>query len=530
MIRETINGKLEILDATQAFYLASQFVDRQKFHNFAALFLSNHSDIKMINWIPYVPHKKRAIYEKIAQNDGFRGFNFQEKSKAGNMIPANKRENYFPAFYIEPLANNEKVLGFDFASNDQFFALLNQAKKTGKKFATAHIALTQNTRPQSEILIFNPIYQKSDITLEQEALALNGFLLLVLRIEDMIHNIISQQIKTLPIFIQDVSNTDQKEILYGEPMATDAISYSEIIPVVGRQWRITVSKDSKDTPINWVSWFVLAIGLLFSTMIGVGLQYLIHRRQFLENLVDQRTEELSRLVDKLNDSNEELSQFAFVCSHDLQEPLRMIRSFSEKLQIHIADQLEEDERGKRYFGFIIEGATRAQQLIEDILTYSSIDGDTQNLQTVEIDELIRIIDDNRRINIGENKGTITYDKLPTVQGNKTQLSQLFQNLINNGLKYQHTDRQPNVQISVDDAEEYWQFSVIDNGIGIEERHLKKIFDVFQRLHCKNQFAGTGIGLSICKKVVKRHGGTIWATSQKGIGSKFYFTLPKGEKS
>ncbi|MGS2717112.1 sensor histidine kinase [Eionea flava] len=233
-----------------------------------------------------------------------------------------------------------------------------------------------------------------------------------------------------------------------------------------------------------------------------------------------------KLITQLVNSNEELERFAFVCSHDLQEPLRMIRSFSEKLTTHIGQHLKDDEKGTKYFRFITDGATRAQTLIADILTYSSIDSDAQSLEEVSTEGLIRVIKENMQILLEERQGEITFDPLPAIRGNKTQLFQLFQNLINNGIKYQTPDTIPTVHISVEDKQQYWQFSVKDNGIGIEERHLGKIFDVFQRLHRKNQFAGTGVGLSICKKVVERHGGKLWVTSQKGSGSTFYFTLLK----
>lgn len=238
--------------------------------------------------------------------------------------------------------------------------------------------------------------------------------------------------------------------------------------------------------------------------------------------------EKEAFINKLTDSNEELQRYAYICSHDLQEPLRMIRSFSEKLQKHLLPNLEADtdDKGIQYLSFITDGASRAQDLVKDILVYSSIDNDVEALIDVNLEELIEVVNSYMNKQLIQTGGKITHDKLPMVKGNQTQLLQLFQNLINNGLKYYSPDRAPHIHIAVKEKGEYWQLSASDNGIGMEQQHLHKIFNVFQRLHRKEQYPGTGVGLSICKKVVQRHSGSIWVTSEKGVGSTFHFTLLK----
>lgn len=242
--------------------------------------------------------------------------------------------------------------------------------------------------------------------------------------------------------------------------------------------------------------------------------------------------ERERLMARLIDSNEELARFAYVCSHDLQEPLRMIRSFSERLQDHIGEDLKDDPKGQKYFSFITDGAARAQELISDILAYSSLDTDSKPLEDIPLNLTVKKIQ-NALLSAKDDPENMsneimTFDNLPIVKGNKTQLHQLFQNLINNGLKYQSEGASPEVHIGVEDKGTEWKFSIRDNGIGIDERHTHKIFDVFQRLHRRTEYAGTGIGLAICKKIVSRHGGEIWVESIKGQGSTFYFTLLKSD--
>lgn len=236
--------------------------------------------------------------------------------------------------------------------------------------------------------------------------------------------------------------------------------------------------------------------------------------------------EREKLIDELTDSNEELERFAYVASHDLQEPLRMITSFSEKLDYHLHDHLENDQRGKKYFKFITESAVRAQNLISDILSYSSIDRETKNHEYIDLNQIINNIHRNISTYTEEKDYILNNKGLPSVVGNKAQIYQLLQNLIENGLKYQADKNTPEVTLSYKDLGVYWQITVADNGIGIDPVYFEKIFYLFHRLHTKNEYSGTGIGLCICKRIVERHGGKIWVESTEGKGSAFYFTLLK----
>lgn len=242
---------------------------------------------------------------------------------------------------------------------------------------------------------------------------------------------------------------------------------------------------------------------------------------------DQTKEE--RLIERLSLSNEELERFAFVCSHDLQEPVRMVRSFSEMLQEHLGEQLAEDEQGKLYLQFITEGAARAQALIKDVLALCKLQSDTKPFRDVDTGQLVEQIVSEAQESLASGKGQVWYQNLPSVQAVDSQLYQLFQNLINNGLKYQPAGRVPTIRIEAVDQGTHWQFSVADNGIGIPQRHQERIFEVFRRLHSSSQYPGTGIGLAICRKVVERHGGKIWVESQPDQGSTFRFTLAKSPK-
>jgi PAS domain S-box-containing protein len=229
-----------------------------------------------------------------------------------------------------------------------------------------------------------------------------------------------------------------------------------------------------------------------------------------------------QMEEDLRRSNAELEQFAYVASHDLQEPLRAVAGMVQLLQRKYQGQL--DERADQYITHAVEAAGRMQALITDLLSYSRVDRYGKPFEKVKTAECLRVALKNLEISIRESEAAITWDDLPTVMADGPQLAQLFQNLIGNAIKFRG-EAQPQIHISARQKGDAWEFSVRDNGIGIEPQYFERIFLVFQRLHTRREYAGTGIGLALCKKIVERHGGQIWVESQLGQGATFYFTLP-----
>ena len=236
--------------------------------------------------------------------------------------------------------------------------------------------------------------------------------------------------------------------------------------------------------------------------------------------------ELLDKVEELNRSNVELGQFAYIASHDLQEPLRMVASYTQLLSRRYKGKL--DSNADEFIAFAVDGASRMQRLIQDLLMYSRVGTTGQELIDISSEDALQQALLNLRGAIEESGALVTHDILPGVMADEMQLIQLFQNLIGNAIKYQKAGI-PKVHISAAvNGGKKWIFSVKDNGLGIDPQYFERIFGMFQRLHKREEFAGTGIGLAICKKIVERHGGTISVQSQPGQGSTFLFALAESE--
>ena len=233
-------------------------------------------------------------------------------------------------------------------------------------------------------------------------------------------------------------------------------------------------------------------------------------------------EELKRLSDELARSNADLQQFAYVASHDLQEPLRVISGFVKLLAKSYKGKL--DDKAEEFIAHTIDGAQRMEMLIRDLLEYSKVQLKGMVLKPTDCNLLVEESLKNLHTAIAESGAMVTYGSLPTVMADASQLSRVFQNLIGNALKFRGEDV-PKVHISAEKKENEWFFSVRDNGMGINPNQAERIFLIFQRLHTEEEYSGTGLGLSICKRIVERHGGRIWVESEPGKGSTFFFTLP-----
>lgn len=287
-----------------------------------------------------------------------------------------------------------------------------------------------------------------------------------------------------------------------------------VVPILSKEelWGLLVTHQCEQ-PRQWTDFEAEMLKQLGDQM-GIALT----QAQLLEQEIRQR-QDLAR-------SNTELQQFAYIASHDLQEPLRMVTSYLQLLERRYKHQLDAD--ADDFIAFAVDGAARMKALINDLLTFSRVGTHGKPFELTNCTVIVERAIANLKIAIEESQSTLTYDALPEVMGDVIQLTQLFQNLISNAIKFRGNEP-PVIHIGVEAQAQDWLFSVQDNGIGIEPSYAEQIFVIFQRLHSRKEYSGTGIGLSVCKKIVERHGGHIWVQSELGKGSTFYFTLPqKGE--
>lgn len=291
----------------------------------------------------------------------------------------------------------------------------------------------------------------------------------------------------------------------------------------GFDWLVLfrLDRDQIYAPVDRLIWMVGGIGLLvILPLTGYGIWASFELGRERNDLIKAR-QDLEQSVAELGRSNADLQQFAYVASHDLQDPLRMVSSYTQLIARRYKGKLDAD--ADEFIAFAVDGANRMQRLIQDLLAYSRVKTGGRQFEPTAMETVLKAALDNLTNAVKESHAIITHDPLPAVMGDEKQLAQLFQNLLSNALKFGGA-QPPHIHISAKQADGDWVFSVRDDGIGIDPQYAERIFVIFQRLHTREEYPGTGIGLAICKKIVERHGGRIWVESERGKGATFYFTM------
>jgi CHASE1-domain containing sensor protein len=363
LVQYSVDQTVDLLYAVRDLYGVTDNVDREAFRGFTQSMLARHPQIQALEWVPRVPDASRARFEEAARKDGHAGFQFTERSEQGEIVPAEQRSEYYPAYFVEPVKGNELALGFDLGSNIRRQAALALARDSGKAIATARITLVQESGEQQGFLVFVPIYRTgaAQNTVADRRANLLGFSLGVFRIGTLIETALDHFLTPIGIdlYVLDASSNAEDRFLYShssplrdapaKPLPREefltGLYATKLIQVSGRTWGI-LFKPATDqfTSGRWLGLGALGAGLLLTALLATYISSVLGRTRQIERMVSERTEELTNLNEALTRSNRDLEEFAFVASHDLQEPLRKVQAFGDRLKRLCGDDLGADRR------------------------------------------------------------------------------------------------------------------------------------------------------------------------------------------
>ena len=542
-LKERLGDYLEILSANGGFISASPSATYNEFSVYMQNVLNIYPGIQALSWNKRVPHHQRAEFEASMQGQGLGEYFIKHRVGPDQSARASKQDLYFPVTYLYPFESNKSALGYDTYGPDKVsgnvrITTLDAARDIAEAQTTGRISIVQ-AEGQYGLLIYHPVYRGglTPTTVELRRANLIGYTAGVFIVPNMVSTT-AELAKNLEVslILRDKSSPKDKQLMYDsrtpdfkesvEPIKTptSALKIVNSFNLAGHNWEIEIIEAGKRLTgqYSWGLWAVLIGGLSFTGLLGISLLTITAQTAIVERTVESRTIELNAAVKNLARSNEELEQFAYVASHDLQEPLRILKSYAELLGDNYKNEL--DEEGKKWLHFLVDGAARMKQLVQDLLAYSRVGKHEVNFSPFNINKLVEQVLNNLSASISENQAEITIDDFPICLGDPTQIHLLFQNLIANAIKFHKPDQHPKIHIGVKSNGIESTFSIRDNGIGMDTEHLERIFIIFQRLHSKYKYDGTGLGLAICNKIMDRHCGRIWVESKLNQGSTFFFTL------
>lgn len=551
-LQRTFDAYFDTLIGLESYFQSSKFVDRQEFTQFTDNYINRLPGLRGIAW---APRSTAADIQELvinAEKDGITDYQLRSyKDKQAIQAPG---EEHFPLFYASPAAVGKQVLGFDLLTNPNRAFALRASILSGKPTATVPITLIDDNGEIPGLLVINAILP-AGAALGTPPM---GAGMLAMQIGKVVDSSLREiNFFGLELQIIDTSTgrkllayNDQHQISYdNEPSATQQLGllkWKYDFPLAGQNWQLQLHEQPgfAASQRSWDNYLIPILGFLLSAIVAVFQLVSSGYTARVERMVKARTTQLSETNDELRDvaeqrkqahdkleqqarelkrSNEELQQFAYIASHDLQEPLRSINGFAMLLKNRYGDKL--DQAGNEYINFVSEGSERMRQIIVDLLTYSRAGSKQLQPTTVNIDDVLESVKSNLSASIEESNAVITIETMPTLTADAQQMTLLFQNLIGNAIKYRSLTDQPKITIAAKRQTTSWEFSVADNGIGIKPEHQAQIFEIFKRLHSTVYYKGTGIGLAVCKRVVERHGGELCVESEENEGCTFLFTLP-----
>lgn len=540
-LTKDIDRYVDVLRSVRRLFDASQEVERNSFRIFSEGPIQRNPGIQALEWVPRIPHAERSAYEKAARREGLSAFQLTDRDKTGGLIPAPRREEYFPVYFVEPLQGNESALGHDPLLPARIQAL-SKARDTGSEVASQQIHLIQDSKNQAGIMLFLPVYDGGvPETVEERRKQLIGYVEGVFRVGDMVAaSLEGLSVDGVGFTLSDRTDPANPEQLYTRgtsPTDAQPFRYQTAIDFGGRQWTLelypTASPAGKAPPLDW---YVLAGGLFITATIGAYLLSETTRNSRIARTVEERTAELQHTIQEAALRQAELDQareldrlktnFVGAVSHDLRTPLTSIMGYAEFLEDEIAGTLSNQQI--EFVQQIHKGARRLEYLLNDLLDFARLDAGTfkLTLEHTDLQGKLLEVSESLRPQIEEARLTLSVVSPTTpliAQMDAQRIERVLINLLTNAIKFTLPGGTIRLKARLEGDRVICE--VEDSGEGIAPADIPKLFRHFTQLSNGMRRGGTGIGLSICKAIVEAHGGTIGVRSTLGQGSTFWFSLP-----
>jgi len=542
-LKQELSLNLENIIALKSFFDSSNFVSREEFQTFTSQMLANHPSIQALEWIPRVSYKNRDRFENTARDQGFAEFKFIQKNTAGDMVPAGSRDEYYPVYYVEPMRGNEKAFGYDLASNSTRLTTLEKSRDLGQMLATGRITLVQETEKQYGFLVFSPIYDKNSTTVDERRKNLQGFVLGVIRIGDIVKasltSIQEGNAQVVTTVFDESAPVTERQLFTQEQNSTkivpESLHHRYTFEVAGRTWGMLnlPTANFSNSQNSWQPFVILLGGLVLTGLLTVYLltnQDLEKERRLLSKRVEERTADLSSANAELARGARMKDEFLASMSHELRTPLTAILGISESLAEGIYGDVNDQQ--SEQIAIIEESGRHLLDLINDILDLSKVEAGKLELELDRVNvsslceaslQFIKQMASQKEIKVSFSINSTTM----SFQADERRMKQILVNLLTNAVKFTPEGNAIGLKVDEDIGHECIRFTVWDTGIGIADEDMEKLFNQFVQLDSKlsREYEGTGLGLSLASRLAELHGGGVSIESELEKGSRFTVSIP-----